>query len=77
MKTSYDDFIVGKSQIGTNSGFEPTFIPDFLFPFQKALVDWSIRKAIGAELKASYFRQAVRNMAKSKDYLYEPELIKV
>lgn len=35
------------------------------------------RRAIGAELKASYFRQAVRNMAKSKEYLHERELIKL
>lgn len=48
MNANYDDFIVGKSQIGTNSGFEPTFLPDFLFPFQKALVDWSIRKGRAA-----------------------------
>lgn len=48
MNANYDDFIVGKSQIGTNSGFESTFIPDFLFPFQKALVDWSIRKGRAA-----------------------------
>jgi len=34
------------------------------------------RKAIGAELKTSYFKQAVRNLAKSKEYRYEPELIK-
>jgi hypothetical protein len=34
------------------------------------------RKGIGAELKATYYRQSVKNMAKSKEYCYEPDLIK-
>ncbi len=32
------------------------------------------RLAIGVELKETYFRQAVRNMAKAKDNAYEQEL---
>jgi len=45
---NYEEFIVGKSQIGNNSGFKPKFLPDFLFDFQKSLVDWSIKKGRAA-----------------------------
>jgi hypothetical protein len=34
------------------------------------------RKGIGAELKATYYKQAVRNMAKSDEYAHEQLLIK-
>lgn len=41
--SSYADFLVSKSQFGTGDGFEPLVMPDYLFPFQQALVDWSVR----------------------------------
>ena len=34
------------------------------------------RRCIGFELKATYYKQSVKNMAKSKEYTYEQELIK-
>jgi len=45
---SYADFLHAKSQQGTGSGFAPTFLPDFLFDFQHALLDWSIRQGRSA-----------------------------
>lgn len=44
----YQAFLERKSQIGGNSGFEPLLMPDFLFDFQRALVDWAIRKGRAA-----------------------------
>lgn len=44
MSVDYHQFIEDKSQIDTMSGFEPTFIPDYLFPVQVALVEWAVRK---------------------------------
>lgn len=41
---SYRDFIENKGQIGPNSGFDPVWIPDSLFPFQVSLDEWAIRK---------------------------------
>ena len=41
---NYSEFLRGKSQANAMDGFVPTFMPDGLFPFQAALVDWSIRK---------------------------------
>jgi hypothetical protein len=40
----YSTFIERKSQLGSSAGFEPLFMPDFLFPFQRALVEWAVRK---------------------------------
>jgi hypothetical protein len=45
---TYDEFIQSKSQIGDRSGFSPIFMPDFLFDFQKALVEWAIEKGRAA-----------------------------
>ena len=40
----YEDFLNAKTQVGCEHGFEPVFMPDMLFPFQMALVDWAVRK---------------------------------
>ena len=45
---SYEQFISAKSQSHLDSGFEPTFMPGFLFGFQQALVGWSVRKGRAA-----------------------------
>ncbi len=41
---SYAQFIEQKSQLTGNSGFKPSFIPEFLFDFQKSLLEWSVTK---------------------------------
>ena len=45
---NYDEFIAGKSQLGGSYGFEPLWMPDFLFDFQKHLVSWMLRKGRSA-----------------------------
>jgi len=44
----YAEFIAGKSQYGSDSGFAPLWMPDSLFPFQRSLVEWSVRKGRAA-----------------------------
>ncbi|MFA5633146.1 MAG: DEAD/DEAH box helicase [Porticoccaceae bacterium] len=39
----YEDFLLHKSQADDASGFEPVWIPDFLFDFQAHLTDWAMR----------------------------------
>lgn len=39
----YQSFLAGKSQHNTGSGFTPVWMPEFLFGFQSALVDWATR----------------------------------
>lgn len=45
---AYQAFIEAKSQSGYNDGFKPLWIPDFLFDFQKSLLEWSIVKGRSA-----------------------------
>lgn len=47
-RDTYSAFIEGKQQLRGDFGFDPVWMPDFLFPFQKSLVEWSIRKGRAA-----------------------------
>ncbi len=44
----YRDFIQRKSHLGGMSGFDPVWMPEFLFDFQRSLVEWSLRKGKAA-----------------------------
>lgn len=50
MTPDYTQFLREKSQAGADSGFAPLWMPDFLFDYQHALTDWSIRKGRAAKL---------------------------
>jgi hypothetical protein len=45
---SYHQFIHDKTQLGGSHGFNPVFMPDYLFDFQKSLVEWSVNKGRAA-----------------------------
>ncbi len=45
---NYAEFLDRKAKAGAPNGFEPSWVPDFLFPFQRALLEWSVRKGRGA-----------------------------
>lgn len=45
---SYAEFLRRKSQDDTEYGFDPVWVPDFLFEFQQAMVTWSTRKGHAA-----------------------------
>jgi hypothetical protein len=45
---SYQDFLARKTQLDGMCGFEPVWMPEFMFPFQYALVEWAIRKGRAA-----------------------------
>lgn len=40
----YRVFLDRKTHLGNQSGFSPLYMPDFLFPFQRALTTWAIEK---------------------------------
>ena len=46
--SDYEVFLQAKSQLGGNHGFEPVFVPDFLYDFQQSLVEWAVRKGRAA-----------------------------
>jgi len=45
---NYEDFLKNKTHIGESSGFDPVYMPDFLFPFQRSLTEWAVRKGRAA-----------------------------
>lgn len=45
---AYADFLARRAQFNDADGFAPAVIPDHLFSFQKALLDWSVRMGRGA-----------------------------
>lgn len=45
---NYNDLLHTKRQLGGNHGFAPNYLPDFLFDFQKSLVEWATVKGRGA-----------------------------
>lgn len=45
---SYADFLERKTQLANAGGFESVWLPDFLFTFQHALVEWAVRQGRAA-----------------------------
>jgi hypothetical protein len=45
---SYTDFLASRTQLRNEHGFKPLWMPDFLFDFQRALVEWSVLKGRAA-----------------------------
>jgi superfamily II DNA or RNA helicase len=44
----YKDFLRQKIHFSENSGFDAKYLPDYLFPYQKYLVEWSLKKGRSA-----------------------------
>lgn len=45
---AYDQFLLTKSQLDGDYGFDPVWMPDFLMDFQSAMVDWACSKGRAA-----------------------------
>ena len=41
--TDYDTFLERRRHLTSGDGFDPIDLPDYLFPFQRDLVEWSLR----------------------------------
>ena len=46
--TTYETFLDRKTQLDHRDGFTPTWVPDWLFDFQSALVEWSVSQGRAA-----------------------------
>jgi len=44
----YNQFLKKKTHLSGNFGFEPVYMPDFLFDFQRYLVEWAMKKGRAA-----------------------------
>jgi hypothetical protein len=45
---TYAEFLDRRTQLGTFDGFDPSYMPDYLFGFQTELVEWAVRKGRAA-----------------------------
>ena len=45
---NYQQFLKRKAQLANGSGFRPVYMPDFLFDFQKSLVEWAVNQGRAA-----------------------------
>jgi hypothetical protein len=45
---TYQEFLKSKAHPDDLFGFDPIFMPDFLFPFQQKLTEWAVRKGRAA-----------------------------
>ena len=45
---NYDEFINRKSHLNGNHGFDPLFMPDQAFDFQKHIIEWAVKKGRAA-----------------------------
>jgi hypothetical protein len=45
---SYLEFIDSKTHQGADSGFDPTFMPDSAFDFQRSMIEYAVRKGRAA-----------------------------
>jgi hypothetical protein len=46
--SDYGAFVARKAQLESGDGFDPVWMPDFLFEFQQALAQWAIRQGRAA-----------------------------
>jgi hypothetical protein len=49
-ESEYDAFLATKAQLDGDHGFDADYLPSSLFDFQRALVEWSVRKGRAAVL---------------------------
>lgn len=47
-RVNYQQFLARKAQLANGSGFKPVYMPDFLFDFQKFLVEWAVTQGRAA-----------------------------
>ncbi len=48
MTTGYHGFLARKAQLESDGGFDPVWMPRYLFDFQQVLVEWALRKGRAA-----------------------------
>ena len=45
---SYGALLARKTQLSASDGFDPEWIPEFLFPFQRAMTEWAVQQGRAA-----------------------------
>jgi hypothetical protein len=65
----YKKFLIQKSQLSNNYGIEPTFIPDYLFDFQKHVSEYAIKKGRAAVFLDTGLGKTIIELVIAKNYI--------
>lgn len=60
--TEYEALLERRRQFDSGTGFEPTWFPEKIFPFQRALVEWSVRKGRAAIFAAVGLGKSIQEL---------------
>lgn len=63
MSDDYSRLIGQRTQFDGDSGFEPTWYPEKIFPFQRAMVDWACRKGRAALFEDVGLGKSIQQLA--------------
>ena len=75
--TDYASFLLRKLQANDANGFSPNWLPDWLFPFQRELVDWSARMGRGALFATVHGNDAMLQAAVEATRAHVPDGVPV
>lgn len=54
---TYREFLINRTQVADSHGFDPVWMPDFLFDFQRHLVEWGGPSGSGGDLCRLWARE--------------------
>jgi hypothetical protein len=69
LTVGYNEFITSKINVGADHGFEPTFLPDCLFDFQAAMLEYAVRKGRAALFEDCGMGKTVQFLAWSQNII--------
>ena len=69
----YRAFVRSKLQLESLGGFTPSFMPDFLFDFQRFLVEWAVQKGRTAVLNMKAAVEGERREAPKQKAMFEED----
>lgn len=61
--SDYETLLDRRRQFGEDSGFEPSWMPERIFPFQRALVEWACRKGRAALFEGVGLGKSIQQLA--------------
>jgi len=67
--TDYEQFLLNKSQLAGNFGFEPSLMPDKMFDFQKYVTDYVIKKGRSAGFIDTGLGKTIIELAVAKNHV--------
>lgn len=70
-KLSYPEFIAKKAHLANGDGIKPSFMPDYLFEFQKYSVEWNLRNARSGLFQAPGSGKTIEELVWSENIVHQ------